>query len=250
MRDASGAPVKPDWSALQGAKVIADLVEWSYHHSESQDEGLESKVSEAMLNVHEMPLDLQLPCIESGILTLSLDLQRSAWQKQLSADGELLQKKAVKRDVKLMVSLAKRKLRGKLLEAMRHRLTQMSRQQALQRLVPRASDVKPSLVKKAGLKHQKKMALGKAAKALAKAKALADKVSGDSAVVPSSAPSNPVSQKASEFNQANKGPLYGRVCRILREDSTCGKSGKCTMHNLLTNAVSLTGRLVALICLP
>ena len=49
---------------------MADLVEWSYHNPESQDETLESQVSEALLNVHEMPLDLQLPCIESGVLTL------------------------------------------------------------------------------------------------------------------------------------------------------------------------------------
>ena len=138
-------------------------------------------------------MDLQLPCIESGILTLSLDLQRAAWQKQLSADAKLLQKKSVKRDVKLMVGLAQQKLRGKLLEAMRHLLTQMTRQQALQRLVPRASDTKPSLVKKKGLMHQKKMALGKAAKALAKAKALDDKPSKDSALVPGSAPSDPMS---------------------------------------------------------
>ncbi|CAE7762290.1 unnamed protein product, partial [Symbiodinium necroappetens] len=190
---------------------------------------------------HAQCVDLQLPCIESGILTLSLDLQRAAWQKQLSADAKFPQKRSVKRDVKLIVGLAKQKLRGKLLEAMRHLLTQMSRQQALQRLVPRAPDTKPSLVKKKGLKHQKKTALGKAAKALAKAKALDDK---PSALVPGSAPSDPVSEKASEFNQATKGPLYLRVCWILREDSNCGKSGKCNLHNLLTNQVSLTGRLV------
>ncbi|CAE7388555.1 unnamed protein product, partial [Symbiodinium sp. CCMP2456] len=152
-----------------GAKVVADLVEWSYHHSEPQDQDVEKRVDEALLNVHEMPLDLQLPCIESGVLTLSLDLQRTAWQKQLSADSDLLAKKAVKRDVKQMVALARQKLRGKLLEAMRHRLTQMSREQALQRLVPRASDTqKPSVVRKKGLKNQKKTALAHAAKALAK----------------------------------------------------------------------------------
>ncbi|CAE7446362.1 unnamed protein product [Symbiodinium sp. CCMP2592] len=240
-RDSSGIPVKPDWSALHGAKVVADLVEWSYHHSESQDEALESQVSEALLNVHEMPLDLQLPCIESGVLTLSLDLQRAAWHKQLSSDSELLQKKAVKRDVKQMIALAKRKLRGKLLEAMRHRLTQMSRQQALQRLVPRASDKKGSVTKKAALKQKKKTALGHAAKALAKAKALDEKPSGDSALVPGPALADPVSEKASELKEATKGPLYGRVCRILREDHTCGKSGKCTLHNLLTNKLSLVG---------
>ena len=39
-----------------------------------------------------------------------------------------------------------------------------------------------------------------------------------------------------------QGPLYGRVCRILREDHNCGKSGKCSLHNLLTNQVSLAGR--------
>ncbi|CAE7200793.1 unnamed protein product, partial [Symbiodinium sp. CCMP2592] len=239
--DASGIPAQPDWSALHGAKVVADLVEWSYHQSDSQDEALESQVSEALLNVHEMPLDLQLPCIESGVLTLSLDLQRAAWQKQLSADKDILQKKAVKRDVKQMITLAKRKLRGKLLEAMRHRLTQMSRQQALQRLVSRASEKKPSVVKKAVLKQKKKTALAHAAKALAKAKALDDKPSGDSALVPGPAPADPVSEKASELKEATKGPLYGRVCRILREHHTCGKSGKCSMHNLLTNQVSLLG---------
>ncbi|CAE7228958.1 unnamed protein product [Symbiodinium sp. CCMP2592] len=239
--DASGIPAQPDWSALHGAKVVADLVEWSYYHSDSQDEALENQVSEALLNVHEMPLDLQLPCIESGVLTLSLDLQRAAWQKQLSADKDTLHKKTVKRDVKQMITLAKRKLRGKLLEAMRHRLTQMSRQQALQRLVPRASEKKPSVVKKAVLKQKKKTALAHAAKALAKAKALDDKPSGDSALVPGPAPADPVAEKASELKEATKGPLYGRVCRILREDHTCGKSGKCSMHNLLTNQVSLIG---------
>ena len=40
---------------------MADLVEWSYHHSESQGEALESQVSDALLNVHEMRLDLPLP---------------------------------------------------------------------------------------------------------------------------------------------------------------------------------------------
>eukprot|EP00439_Symbiodinium_sp_Y106_P029249 s977_g3.t1 len=62
-RDASGIPLKPDISllALHGAKVVADLVEWSYHHSESQGEALESQVSDALLNVHEMRLDLPLP---------------------------------------------------------------------------------------------------------------------------------------------------------------------------------------------
>ena len=50
-RDAFGTPVKPDWSALQGAKVVADLVKWSYRHSESQNEALDSQVSEAMFNV-------------------------------------------------------------------------------------------------------------------------------------------------------------------------------------------------------
>ncbi|CAE7778430.1 unnamed protein product [Symbiodinium sp. CCMP2592] len=239
--DASGIPAQPDWSAPHGAKVVADLVEWSYHQSDSQDEALESQVSEALLNVHEMPLDLQLPCIESGVLTLSLDLQRAAWHKQLSADQKTLQKKAVKRDVKQMIVLAKRKLRGKLLEAMRHRLTQMSRQQALHRLVPRASDKKASVTKKAALKQKKKTALAHAAKALAKAKALDDKPSGDSALVPGPALADPVSQKASELKEATKGPLYGRVCRILREDHTCGKSGKCSLHNLLTNQVSLVG---------
>ena len=115
-------------------------------------------------------------------------MQRAAWQKQLSTDSKLLEKKAVKRDVKQMITLAKRKLRGKLCQAMKHRLTQMSRQQALQRLVPRASEKKLSLVKKQALKQKKKTALRHAAKALAKAKALDDKPSGDSALVPGSAP--------------------------------------------------------------
>ena len=122
----------------------------------------------------------------------------------------------------MMITLAKQKLRGKLLEAMRHRLTQMSREQALQRPVPRASGKKPSEVKKAALKQKKmKTAFGRFGHA---AKPLADMPSGESASV------------ASEIPQAEKAPRYSRVCRVARQDHPCGKSGKCIMHNLLCHA--------------
>ena len=51
---------------------MADLVEWSYHKSAADDTALEEKVSEALRNMHEMPLDLHPPAS-------SLVSSRSLW---------------------------------------------------------------------------------------------------------------------------------------------------------------------------
>lgn len=68
--DESKAPLEPDYSLIAGAKAVADLLEWSYYNPV---EDTEDK-SEALMNVSELPEEFQLPCIQSGVLTLSLDL--------------------------------------------------------------------------------------------------------------------------------------------------------------------------------
>ena len=59
--------------------------------------------------------------------------------------------------------------------------------------------------------------------------------------LPASALSDPVSAKAAELPAADKGPLFGKTCRVLLEEANCGKSGKCTAHNVLLGTVTLTG---------
>ncbi|CAE7422092.1 unnamed protein product [Symbiodinium natans] len=236
-------PVKPDWSAIAGAQAVADLVEWSLNHPH-----VLSSEEEALLAVPELPEDLQIPCIESGVLTLSLDLQRTAWRKQLATSDDALAKKRERRDVKAMLALAKKKLHGKLLEAMRHRLKTMSQQQALARLVPRAAEPKSQTkksVKKNLLKTaSKKMGLAKALKeqkALEDQEALEEQSGSAKPPLAASALSDPVSAKAAELPAADKGPLFGKTCRVLLEEANCGKSGKCTAHNVLLGTVTLTG---------
>lgn len=71
--DESKAPLEPDYSLIAGAKAVADLLEWSYYNpvEDTQDK---SEDSATLMNVSELPEEFQLPCIQSGVLTLSLDL--------------------------------------------------------------------------------------------------------------------------------------------------------------------------------
>ena len=72
---AEKVPLEPDYSLIAGAKAVSDLLEWSYHNpSEASESGSRSEESAALMEVSELPEELQLPCIESGVLVLSLDL--------------------------------------------------------------------------------------------------------------------------------------------------------------------------------
>ena len=107
-------------------------MEWSYWNPANSEE------PEPLLSVAELPEDLQLPCLESGVLTLSLDLQRAAWRRQATASCEKLDKLLAKRSERALLKRAKKHLRGKLAQGLRARLKTMSRKQLLTRLVPRA----------------------------------------------------------------------------------------------------------------
>ena len=51
---------------------MADLLEWSYHNPLDLTE--KATQVEDLMNVDELPLEFQLPCIQSGTLVLPLDL--------------------------------------------------------------------------------------------------------------------------------------------------------------------------------
>ena len=69
----SKVPLEPDYSLIAGAKAVADLLEWSYYNPLEDTEG-NSEDSGTLMNLSELPEEFQLPCIQSGVLTLSLDL--------------------------------------------------------------------------------------------------------------------------------------------------------------------------------
>lgn len=71
--DESKAPLEPDYSLIAGAKAVADLLEWSYYNPVEDTED-KSEDSATLMNVSELPEEFQLPCIQSGVLTPSLDL--------------------------------------------------------------------------------------------------------------------------------------------------------------------------------
>lgn len=71
--DESKAPLEPDYSLIAGAMAVADLLEWSYYNPVEDTED-KSEDSATLMNVSELPEEFQLPCIQSGVLTLSLDL--------------------------------------------------------------------------------------------------------------------------------------------------------------------------------
>ena len=70
--DSEHAPLEPDYSLIAGAKAVADLLEWSYHNPLDLTE--KATQVEDLMNVDELPLEFQLPCIQSGTLVLPLDL--------------------------------------------------------------------------------------------------------------------------------------------------------------------------------
>ena len=214
--------LSPDWSAVAGAKAVSDLVEWNYWNPADSEE------PEPLLSVAELPEDLQLPCLESGVLTLSLDLRRQA-----TASCEKLDKLLAKRSEKALLKRAKKHLRGKLAEGLRARLKTMSRKQLLTRLIPRAGE-KPSATRKAVLKNSKKQAALKALKDLKKSGEASDK--GEPAAL-----SEFAGEQAATLPGADKGPLFGKVCRVLLENNNCSKTGKASAHNLLSSTVTLTG---------
>ena len=181
---------------------------------------------EPLLSVAELPEDLQLPCLESGALTLSLDLQRASWRRQGTAFCEKLDKLLAKRSERALLKRAKKHLQGKLVEGPRARLKTMSRKQLLTRLIPRAGE-KPSATRKAVLKNMKKQAALKALKDLEK---------GEPAAL-----SDFAAEQAATLPGAETGPLFGKVCRVLLEDNNCSKTGKASAHNLLSSTVTLTG---------
>ena len=83
-------PLEPDYSLMSGSKLVADLVEYDYWNPAQADEAAAVEASPLpredapLLNVGELPVELQLPCIESGLLRLPLELQRAAWRKELA----------------------------------------------------------------------------------------------------------------------------------------------------------------------
>ena len=224
---AGDVPVEPDWSAVAGAKAVSDLVEWSYWNPANSEE------PEPLLSVAELPEDLQLPCLESGVLTLSLDLQRAAWRRQATASCEKLDKLLAKRSERALLKRAKKHLRGKLAQGLRARLKTMSRKQLLTRLVPRAGE-KPSATRKAVLQNMKRQAALKALKDLKKSGEASEK--GEPAAL-----SEFAGEQAATLPGADKGPLFGKVCRVLLEDNNCSKTGKASARNLLSSTVTLTG---------
>ena len=167
------------------------------------------------------------------MLTLSLDLQRAAWRRQATASCEKLDKLLAKRSERALLKRAKKHLRGKLAQGLRARLKTMSRKQLLTRLVPRAGE-KPSATRKAVLQNMKRQAALKALKDLKKSGEASEK--GEPAAL-----SEFAGEQAATLPGADKGPLFGKVCRVLLEDNNCSKTGKASAHNLLSSTVTLTG---------
>lgn len=86
--DSEHVPLEPDYSLIAGAKAVADLLEWSYHNPLDLTEKAEQV--EDLMSVDELPLEFQLPCIQSGTLVLPLDLHLASL---IGATTELNNKK-------------------------------------------------------------------------------------------------------------------------------------------------------------
>ena len=65
---------------------VADLVEWDYWRGGQGELGDEE---EALLAIGELPPEMQLACLEQGVLSMSLDLQRAAWHRHMGMSEEL-----------------------------------------------------------------------------------------------------------------------------------------------------------------
>jgi hypothetical protein len=230
-------PLEPDYSLMSGSKLVADLVEYDYWNPTQADEAaaVEGKplVPEdgTLLNVDELPVEMQLPCIESGLLRLPLQLQRAAWRKELAGGFEANAKKRSRVAAKKVESLARRTLGDQMRALIRDRLRGMSVGQALKRFVPRASEhLSLKGAKKRHLKLKKKAATKHVLSDLKKSvsKAAAD------------APPALSADLAAALPGAGKGPLLGKKCRVLQQGSLRGKTGLCTEHNVVTDSVQLT----------
>ena len=84
--DEEGIPLEPVWSMMTESGEVADLVEWDYWHGGQGELGDEE---EALLAIGELPPEMQLACLEQGVLSMSLDLQRAAWHRHKGVSEEL-----------------------------------------------------------------------------------------------------------------------------------------------------------------
>lgn len=155
--------------------------------------------------------------------------QKIAWQKQASLPSAVVAKKKSRRIQKELTKVARQFLSDKWKESIRKRLKTQSRQQALEKLLPRASLAKAKAVKKSILKKQK----GKSQKKHESVKQLKD-YKKDGAAALSSDSTRAIEDKASQLPNAEHGLLFGKKVRLLCLDQHCGKEGKCTAHNLIS----------------
>ena len=148
-------PPEPDWSLVPGSSAAQDLLDWGVAHGVSVAESEE----DYLCDMSELPESLRWPCIEAGILKLPPSLLRSAWRRERTLTQEKREALADKRHHKQVVATVKRTLSDKLKAGLREKLKDMSRHQALSRMVPQAKTKKPALLRKSVKKNFKKMAL-------------------------------------------------------------------------------------------
>ena len=202
-----GVPLEPDWSLIPGSSAAQDLLDWDAAHGSSVVESEE----DYLCDMSELPDTMRRPCIEAGILKLPPSLLKVAWRRERSLSQQAREDLAQKRHQKQLVATVKKTLSDKLKEALRQKLQDISRQQALQRMVPRAGvSMRPKLVKKNAKRSRKKQAIAGLASSKKKVAALAE---GDphtpecSVPAPGSPP--PLPPPAQPPAKSKEGPLQG-----------------------------------------
>ncbi|CAE7251393.1 unnamed protein product [Symbiodinium natans] len=238
--DKNLVPLKPDFSLITASKELADLYEWDFHNPASAPE--EDK---ALMDISELPSELQLPCIESGLLRLPLELQLAAQRRSISTPVSVKDKKASRRYAKMVKSLAKKRVSAKLRKALRDKLKTQSLGQTLGKLVPRAGEASEAISQKK--KKLQKLKVKKTADGKALMKALTMNAAEALALQNSD-----VEAEEATLAEVTKGPLAGRVCRVLQLGVHCGKEATCSHHNLSKGTVTLPclGDSMATLTLP
>ncbi|CAK9008654.1 Uncharacterized protein SCF082_LOCUS9965, partial [Durusdinium trenchii] len=168
---------EPIWARIEGAKELADLIEWSYTSGFVADEQEVMKLDEVD----------QPEWVAAGKFQLPLDLRRLLAKREagMSSEGqEKREKLRQKRNQKKLRNDAKKQLDAEEREQIRASLQSKSKHEAMQQIVPSSRTVTPASKANAkkkshkkgkskdklAVKYKKKDEIKKAALALAKKK--------------------------------------------------------------------------------
>ena len=128
---------EPIWDRMEGAKELADLIEWSYTNWNAADEAGVMELDE----VH------QPEWVQAGHFQLSLDLRRQLAKREAGVNSEAQQKREKmreKRNQKKLRNQAKKKFDDDERQEIRATLQSKSRRESMQQIVPSSRTVTPA----------------------------------------------------------------------------------------------------------